>query len=70
MTRKEYKKIRGEYRPEVKAAFIEFRILNERSFVITDELLSLYNECWNCLQRAARALKCTEKQVAEMLNII
>lgn len=70
MTNKEYKKIRGEYRPTVRAAFLEWKIYANSGFAETNRTLALYAEYWSRLNSAARALKCNFVQAAKILNII
>ena len=69
MTREEYKKIRGEYRPQVRAAYLEWKIYADSEFAVTNRALELYAEYWNRLNSAARALKCNFLQAAKILNI-
>ena len=49
MTNKEYKKIRGEYRPTVRAAYLEWKIYANSGFAETNRTLALYAEYWGRL---------------------
>lgn len=69
MTREEYKKIRGEYRPRVRAAYLQWKIYADSEFAVTNRTLELYAEYWSRLNSAARALKCNFLQAAKILNI-
>lgn len=69
MNSKKYKRIRGEYRPEVRAAYLEWKVYADSEFAVTNKTLALYAEYWRRLNHAARALNCNVCQAADILNI-